>query len=369
MTGTNTELWVEQGDIGKVIFKAVPIPDLKKNEILCRIDTFGLSANNVTYAMLGRSYRYFDFFPVAGDTEKKYGKVPVWGMATVTRSNHTEIPTGERIYGYFPLAQYEVIKVSSSGFTPAFFYTERPHLPADRKVYNQLFRQKGDPFYDAKHEGEMMLFRPLYWTSFFLDDYINENGYFNAKTVVISSASSKTAFCYAFLAKQRGIHTIALTSPSNVGFVKSLGFYDDIVTYENLKQLPKVDSLYVDVSGSKDLAKQVHAHLGSNLKRALSVGMSNAGEAKGEFPEGTEIFFAPPWMKKRQEELRGTLLDIMRKSWKSSMDRVEDWVNVQRLTGTANVEKTWLAMVNGRTPPDIGYVLSLWDNPPIGSKL
>ncbi|KAJ3020455.1 hypothetical protein HKX48_000794 [Thoreauomyces humboldtii] len=358
---TNAELWVEQSDISRAKVVEVPVRDLNDNEILCRIDSFGMSANNVTYAMLGKSYRYFDFFPVSEDAPAgKYGKVPVWAMATVTSSKHPRIPTGERLYGYFPLARYEIIKPSDA-INSAWFYTSRPHLPEDRKVYNQLFRQSNDPFYDARHEGEMLLFRPLYWTSFFLSDYIQTQKAFGATVVVISSASSKTAFCYAWLAKESGLETIALTSTSNVEYVKRLGFYDTVLTYDHIAEIPRKPSLYVDVSGSKKLAHDVVEHLGKDCKRALSVGMSNAGEARGTFPEGTELFFAPPWMKKRQEELRGTLPNIMAASWKRAMDRVEQWVTIRRESGAENVEKIWRTMVNGRTPPDVGYVLSLWE--------
>ncbi|KAJ3167588.1 hypothetical protein HDU88_002034 [Geranomyces variabilis] len=234
-----------------------------------------------------------------------------------------------------------------------------PFLPALRQT------SKNTP----KKEGEMMLFRPLYWTSFFLSDYLNEKKHFGAKSVVISSASSKTAFCFAWMAKQRGLSTIGLTSQGNVAFVKSLGFYDTVLTYDQLGQIPAKDSLYVDMSGSKSLARQVHDQLGSHMKRAISVGLANTSESRGTFPEGTELFFAPPWMKQRQEELRGTLLQLMIKSWAEAMAKVDDWVRVERLSGTENVAKTWETMAKGRTPPDIGYVLSLSDSATGQSKL
>ncbi|KAJ3167587.1 hypothetical protein HDU88_002033 [Geranomyces variabilis] len=56
-TETNMELWVEKADISKVTFKKVPIRALDENEVLCRVDSFGLSSNNITYAALGKSFR------------------------------------------------------------------------------------------------------------------------------------------------------------------------------------------------------------------------------------------------------------------------------------------------------------------------
>ena len=50
---------------------------------------------------------------------------------------------------------------------------------------------------------------------------------------MLSSASSKTAYGLAHLLHRRdGIKVIGLTSASNVAFVKSLGCYDEVVTYD-----------------------------------------------------------------------------------------------------------------------------------------
>jgi hypothetical protein len=45
----------------RFVESAVPVPD--DGEILVRVAKFGLSANNVTYALLGKSpiIKYFDF--------------------------------------------------------------------------------------------------------------------------------------------------------------------------------------------------------------------------------------------------------------------------------------------------------------------
>ncbi|KAI8821353.1 uncharacterized protein EV422DRAFT_527846 [Fimicolochytrium jonesii] len=369
MSTTTQELWVARDNIDQTKLATVKLGPIKEDEVLCRIDSFGLSANNVTYAVLGQSYRYFDFFPTS---DAKYANVPIWGMATVTDSNSSAVKVGERVYGYFPIAQHHVLKVkaAANGSKEGWFYVPREHLPEDRKVYNQYFRASADPFYDPRHEGEMLLFRPLFWTSFFLADYLKENKYYGAKTVIISSASSKTAFCFAFLAQASGIRTIGLTSPSSVPFVKSLGYYDSIYTYDQISSIPKDSTvLYVDVSGSKALATDVFNHIGaSNIRRSVSVGMSNAQEAKGTFPGETEIFFAPTWIKKRQDELRDQLPRLQAKAWKEAMDRVDNWVKLSNGHGPASVEKLWKTMVNGRTAPDVGYVMSLWKTD-AGSKL
>ena len=43
------------------------------------VECFGLSSNNITYAVMGDAMSYWDFF----EAEDGWGRVPVWGFATV----------------------------------------------------------------------------------------------------------------------------------------------------------------------------------------------------------------------------------------------------------------------------------------------
>jgi Protein of unknown function (DUF2855) len=49
------------------------VPEAGPGEALLRVDRVGLTANNVTYAVLGESFRYWEFFP----PEPGWG--PGWG--------------------------------------------------------------------------------------------------------------------------------------------------------------------------------------------------------------------------------------------------------------------------------------------------
>src|SRR5882724_11424501 len=104
----NLDLLVRQDDPRASRFVESSAPDpaaLADGELLVRIEKFGLSANNVTYAVLGKSaiINYFDFFPTG---ETGWGRVNVWGIGVVEASRHPELARGERMYGYFPLARY-----------------------------------------------------------------------------------------------------------------------------------------------------------------------------------------------------------------------------------------------------------------------
>src|SRR5438477_12264478 len=71
-----------------------------------RVDRFGLTTNNITYAVFGDAMRYWDFFPV----EPGWGCIPVWGFADVVASNSDGCAVGERVYGYLPMASDLIVE-------------------------------------------------------------------------------------------------------------------------------------------------------------------------------------------------------------------------------------------------------------------
>ena len=83
-----------------------------------------------------------------------------------------------------------------------------------------------------------MLLRPLFFTSFLIDDQLAEQGLTERGPILISSASSKTAIAAAFLLAQReGVELIGLTSARSAEFVEGLGIYARTVAYEEIESL------------------------------------------------------------------------------------------------------------------------------------
>ncbi|MPZ80460.1 MAG: DUF2855 family protein [Actinophytocola sp.] len=89
-----------------------------------------------------------------------------------------------------------------------------------------------DPLYDAEHEDELLLFLPVFVLSFLLDAFLAEQRLFGARTVIVTSASSKASLGIARLLAARGVDVTALTSPRNAAFVESVGSYAGTVTYD-----------------------------------------------------------------------------------------------------------------------------------------
>ncbi len=186
------------------VTRAVPDPHaplaraLSNGEARLQIDHCALTANNVTYAAFGEAMKYWQFFPAS---HPEWGIVPVWGFATVVESRAEGVDVGERLYGYFPMGSHLVVvptRVGRGAFTDGSAH--RSGLPA---IYNRYERCAADPGYAAAREGLQAVLRPLFTTSFLIDDFLAGNQYFGAGQLLLSSASSKTAWGTAFCLSRR----------------------------------------------------------------------------------------------------------------------------------------------------------------------
>ncbi|HEY2570472.1 MAG TPA: DUF2855 family protein, partial [Solirubrobacteraceae bacterium] len=184
---------IAKDDLHKCRFAEEPAPELEPGQARLRVERFGLSANNITYAMFGEAMSYWKFF----GADDGWGRMPVWGFAEVDESTAEQLEPGTRVYGYLPPSSELIVapaRVDTRGFLDASAH--RAGLPA---AYNGYVRVDADPIYEAGTEDLQMLLRPLFFTSFLIDDFLDDASLFGARTVVLSSASSKTASGLAFL--------------------------------------------------------------------------------------------------------------------------------------------------------------------------
>jgi hypothetical protein len=358
--------------------RLVPDPDapvrrvLAEGEARLRIDRFALTSNNITYAAFGEAMKYWDFFP-SGDAA--WGNIPVWGFAEVVESRAEGVAVGERCYGYWPMGRYLVVqptRVSRHGFVDGAAH--RAALPA---IYNYMQRCAADPGYVAAQEAQQALLRPLFVTSFLIDDFLDEAGFFGATQLLLSSASSKTAYGTAFcLALRRGQpgtpRIVGLTSDANLDFCRSLGCYDAVLSYAQLGSMPPgTPSVYVDFAGNAALRRSVHEHFGDALRYSCAVGGTHWHELGGgnqlPGPRPT-LFFAPAQSAKRSAAPpRGWgAAELQRRigvAWSAFMQPVNHpvspWLRVRTAHGTEAVQQACLALLDGRVDARDGLMLSL----------
>ncbi|MFU8813696.1 MAG: DUF2855 family protein, partial [Pseudomonadales bacterium] len=240
-----------------------PLPAaLQPNQLLLQVDRFALTANNITYAVAGQSMHYWQFFPV----DDVWGLIPVWGFADVVDSAHPEVVVGERLYGYYPMATHLLIEAGQ--VSPRQLLDVSAHRQDLARVYNQYQRaqyQRAAAAAGASRQAEdaQMLYRPLFTTSFLLDDFLADRDFFAAGRVILTSASSKTSLGLAHLLHQRGgrVQVVGLTSPANTGFVAGLGCYDEVLTYDDIDRLLREPSVVVDMAGNGGALKALHDRL------------------------------------------------------------------------------------------------------------
>ena len=209
-----------------------------------------MTTNNITYAAFGDAMQYWNFFPT-GDAA--WGHMPVWGFADVVAS-HGGGRRGRRALLRL-LSDREPSARAAGAGDGARLLRRRRTPPELTSAYNQYTRCSRTRRIAPQHEDHQMLLRPLFITSFMLADFLEDNAFFGARQVVVSSASSKTAYGTAFcLHGQRASSWSALTSQRNRGFVEGLGCYRQTRDLRRLDSLPAdVPTLYVDFSGDDAL--------------------------------------------------------------------------------------------------------------------
>jgi hypothetical protein len=356
MPNAVTEFRVRRGDLRRTE-TAQTFPELEPGQVRLRIDRFALTANNITYGLLGEAMNYWNFYPAPDG----WGIIPAWGFATVSESQVLGLASGDRFFGYWPMASHAVL--TPGPLRPDGFTDVSPHRAAFAVFYNNYARAEG--LCVPADEPRYALFRPLFMTSFLIDDYIADAAG-GAKAVVLSSASSKTAIGVAqLLAERGGMTVIGLTSPANRAFVEAIGVYDKTVVYDDVATLDAdVRSIYVDFSGNAATCAEVHRHFGDALAASLIVGVTDWEAPRGEAPElpgpRPELFFVPTIAAQRIAEWGATKFNAqLSDAWDSFLDSTAHWLHIVEDEGVVALEHRYRDLLEGRARPDVGISLRI----------
>jgi len=344
-----------------------PDSPLAEHEIIVAVESFALTANNITYAVLGDQLNYWQFFPAFNrnndtDDDNQWGIIPVWGFATVVSSNSDSIPVGEKLFGYFPPAS--LLKMTASKVSSQRFIDSSAHRAALAPGYNVYRRVSNEPGYDQRFDEQRMLLFPLYITSYCLWDYLQDNNYFDAQQVIIISASSKTSIGLAY-----GLHQdespaklVGMTSDKNKAFVNRLNLYTQVVSYDEIAQLNANEkTVIVDMASNAELLKAIEQHLNGNLQYCIQVGLTHWDAAQAESPlvnTQSEMFFAPGHIQRRiaqwgPKEFEQKSLGYMANTTQKSTD----WLTFTQVAGLENMADYYSKVCEGSMPPDQGIII------------
>ncbi len=341
------DLLVDRGDLTRTtLVSANPDAALAEGEALLAVESFALTANNVTYGAAGDMIGYWKFFPAP----EGQGRIPVWGFASVVRSNAAEAPVGLRLYGYWPMSSHTVARLQSgrNGFVETSAH--RAELPPTYNAY-----QVAEP--DGADDWRSLL-RPLLMTSFILDDQLSGSA---AKTLVLSSASSKTAMGLAWLARKRGVKVIGLTSSAHVEMLRGFGLYDTVVAYDAISGLRAEGAVdYVDFAGRSAVSQAVHETFGAGLAQNLTVGITHWDALGGPRPTtGPKpvSFFAPDRIRQRMKDWGPAELSARFAAVLKGFIADAPWLKLKQHVGPDALQALYAQVVAGRMQPDEGHIV------------
>ena len=359
-----TRLLTEKSALNHTRIATAPLAPPAEGEALLAIRRVAVTTNNITYAAFGDAMQYWNFFPTG---EEGWGHMPVWGFADVEASTVPGVEKGERFYGYLPVASHlrmKPVRVSERGF-----YDGSEHRLALTSAYNHYTRVTADPAYRPADENYQMIVRPLFITSFMLADFLQDNGFFGARRIVVSSASSKTAYGTPFcLEDVPGVELIALTSAGNKAFVEGLGCYQRCVAYDELDTIATdVPTLYVDFSGDEGLRARIHHHFGPALVYDCFAGSAqNTSFLRDTGLPGPQpkFYFAPVQIRKRNADWGHA--EVNRRfnaAQLAFIDRLRDarnpWMTVEEHAGFDAARNLIADLHAGRIDPAVGHVVVL----------
>lgn len=336
-------------------------------EILVQVDSYAMTANNVTYAVFGKpmglfgnDQGYWDFFA----ERNAAGRLPVWGFATVLVSDIEGVAPGDRFYGYYPMASHAVLVPGNIG--PGGFTDVTPRRTTLPPIYNSYSRIESLGDYRAEHHDYWPVFRPLFLTGWLIADQFEDDGDYGAEQLLVASASSKTAIGLGYSMKLREgrPQTIGLTSSANAESLAALNIYDRVVAYDDISTLidPAKPSALVDMAGNGAVTRAVHEHLGEQLKYSMIVGKSHwdAAPELGALP-GPERqgFFAPGRSQKRLADWGGKgLAERLAKAWLGFMEVAPGIAAIDARSGADAALAAYHEVLEGKADPKAGIVIT-----------
>ncbi|HYE46038.1 MAG TPA: DUF2855 family protein [Caulobacter sp.] len=326
---------------------------LEEGEARLAVESFAVTANNVTYGAIGDAFGYWKFFPAPDGL----GRIPVWGFARVTESRAEGVEPGLRLFGYLPMSSEFTARLVRRG---AGVVDAAPHRAGLPPTYNQ-YAVAQEPTASDDHRS---LLRPLFGTSWLIDDMFEEHGDFGAASVAVTSASSKTGLGLAWRLARRGVKAIGLTSPPNRAFLESLGIFHKVVTYDEADNFEAPRPLaIVDFAGNRGLTAKLHRRFGDDIVHSAVIGVTHwqAGAPDPEPLPGPPptLFFAPDQVRKRAREWGLEGFDQRFTANLAEFIEASPWLKLQTAHGPEGLAKTWDAVVRGNAPADVGMIVKL----------
>ena len=362
----NETLLVNRSDFSDLAIVKDENYKIKEGFIRVEIGPFALTSNNITYMVVGDQIGYWNFFDPKnyGIEMEGFGRMPVWGYGRVTHTKCQDFSAGSLIYGFFPIAKeidLKPIKVTEFGFQDG-----NEHRQGLHPVYNTYNFTSKDPSFQTDRLFHLNpVLRPLFTTSFLIDDFLADENFFGAEQVLLLSASSKTAMGTAYCLQQRGgIKVAGLTSEGNKPFTEKTGFYHEVYNYDTITDMnPDIKTVVVDMAGNGTVMNTVYDHFEENIVYNCMVGKSHWQGAAPTTPKlgaPAKMFFAPDRVKLRMKDWGGqAFAKNLAARWLPFCETAKDWLDIETSHEVTDLLKTYKNFLDGKASPAKGYLFKL----------
>lgn len=318
------------------------LPGGQAGGLLLAVERFSLAANNLGYILFNDVLRTLDAFPASTPDR---ARVPVWGIAEVIASDQPAVTVGMRVAGFLPMATHAAVLA-----TP----TEVGLLSIDEPRVGMLpiYRRLSPVAHDSRSadaDVETVLLAVYPFAALLAADIVA----MGARTVVVSSASSRSAAGLGRLLCRAGVGVIGLTSDKHRAAAESFAVYDRVHGYGEVDRIERcAGTVYVDVAGSAQVTEAVHHHLGHHLAGSIGVGGTHAralpstpGPPLAMFNTGdreVDVARERGWqaVQSLYDDARADLIP-----WASR------WLQVETARGLGATQPVWRDIVAGRPDP------------------
>lgn len=315
-----------------------PLPARGPASVLLAVERFSLAANNLSYILVNDALRTLEAFP---SPTPHRARVPVWGIAEVIAADASVATVGTRVAGFMPMATHAAVQVAAGE-------TGLLSIDASRAAMLPIYRRLAPVSTGLNDADISAVLLPVYPFAALLAADVTATG---ARTVVVSSASSRSAAGLSRLLTRAGVDVIGLTSTGHRHVAQAMAAYTRVLGYDEIDRV-REGSVYIDVAGSAEVTTAVHHQLGDQLVSSVAVGgthlramPSNPGPVLSRFNTGdreVDVVGERGWpaVQAMYEDARAELT-----AWAS------EWLRVKTFEGLSAAEPAWRDVVAGRSDP------------------
>jgi len=334
-----------------------------EGQVMVKVDKLALTANSISYVLAHQEgiLSYLDSFPAP----EGLAHIPCWGYGDVVYSKSADVAEGERLYGFFPIASHVILTVGEA--KPNGFTDTSPGRDAVAPFYSEYNYARKEPGYAPEFEDTVMLFRPLFGTSYLLQSFCQDHEFFGADRVIVTSASSKTAMGFGYLLQKKyaeKVKAIGLTSPRNHDFVVGLDCFNEVLTYDQVDLIDRGGKvLFFDVAGDRELLEKVHLRMGDAIAYSGQVGRTHwdadHDDACVALPGAKPVFWSGPdqVMKLRERHGGGGMMKVIGASMVDFLMAAHNWIKMMPAEGPEAIDNRVRSVLDGGVNANEGVVL------------